>query len=163
MRGSASSEMQQTELDRALSRIEDERFLRQTFMSSGYAAVADILADTEEVRMLLANKDSALPLMRARYRELEASMPDTARLSYFVVFGLARDRQMVGDIAAYLKRVMVLPIDKLTTPWLGFLHGVHALELITNGQVRSPGTGGTRKQFEELIAGAQAWAKTHDQ
>ncbi len=152
--------MQQSELIGVLEKIEAEDFLRPTFLASGYGTVADVIGATEEVRTLLANKDGVLPELRTRYRERKASMPDTAHLVYFVVFGLARDRQMTSEIISYLKQCMVLPIEQLKSPWLAFLHGARALELITNGSVRTPGTGGSRKQFEEFLSDVQAWADT---
>ena len=153
--------MQQQTLLAILEKIEVESFLRPTFNASGYQAVADDLGATPEVQTLLAYQDASLPLMRARYRELAASMPDTARLVYFVVFGLARDRQMIREIVSYLKQCRVLPIEKLTSPWLAFLHGVHALELITGGQVQAPNSGGSGKQFDKFLTQVEKWAKSN--
>ena len=152
--------MQQPNVPGILEKIEEESFLRPTFISSGYGMVADIIGETEEVQTLLANRETSLPYMRARYRERSASMPDEVRLVYFVVFGLAHDRQMVREISSYLKRCLDRPIAQLIWPWLAFLHGAHALELITGGQIRGPGTGGSAKQYNQFLTEVENWTRT---
>ena len=146
-------------MDELLGTIEDESFLRQTFIASGYGAVADILSSTPEVQSLLNDKERSLPLLRARYREQEAEMSDAARLVYFVIFGEARDREMLPEIVSYLKAMRGLSTS-LLWPWHPFLHGVRALELITGGDVRGPGTGGSAKQFDQFVTQVDEWAKT---
>jgi hypothetical protein len=153
--------MQQPNVPGILEKIEAESFLRPTFISSGYGMVGDIVGETEEVQTLLANKEASLPFMRARYRERDARMRDEIRLVYFVVFGLARDRQMVREISSYLKWCLDRPIEQLIWPWLAFLHGAHALELITGGQIRAPGTGGSAKQFDQFLTQVENWTDTH--
>jgi len=152
--------MEQPNLPGILEQIEAESFLRPTSLASGYGTVAEILGDTPEVQTLLAHQNVSLPLLRARYRDRDASMPDVVRLVYFVVFGVARDREMLPAISSYLKWCLELPISKLTSPWQAFLHGARALELITGGQVRTPGTGGSAKQFNEFLNQVENWAKT---
>lgn len=143
-----------------LETIEAESFLQPTFIASGYGTVADILSTTPEVQSLLDDKERSLPLLRARYRELEEELADTARLVYFVIFGLARDREMLPEIVAYLKAMRGLSTS-LIWPWHPFIHGVHSLELITGGDVRGPGTGGSAKQFDEFVTQVEQWARTH--
>ena len=153
--------VQQSDVSRILDTIEVEGFLHPTFIASGHGTVADVLGATHEVQALLNNKKASLPLLRARYREQDTTMADGVRLVYFVIFGLARDRQMLGEIISYLKRVQGLSISKLMWPWHPFLHGARALELITGGQVQAPGTGGSAKLFENFLTQVENWAKTH--
>jgi hypothetical protein len=145
-------------IEKLLETIEDEGFLRPTSIASGYGTVADILTATPEVQSLLDNKQRTLPLLRARYRERQAEIADSARLVYFVIFGAARDREILPDIVAYLK-AMGRRSTSLIWPWHPFIHGVHALDLITGGAVPGPGTGGSAKQFAEFVAQVEQWAE----
>src|SRR5205823_903005 len=95
-------DMQQSDIVGILDTIEEESFLNPTFIASGHKTVADILSQTREVQALLDDKSASLPLMRARYQEQGARMADGVRLVYFVVFGLARDRQMLPEIISYM-------------------------------------------------------------
>ena len=147
-------------IGKLLETIEAESFLAPTSIASGYGTVADMVSATPEVQSLLEDKERTLPLLRARYREQEAKMPDAARLVYFVVFGAARDREMLPDILSYLKTIGRRSTS-LIWPWHPFIHGVHALELITGGDVRGPGTGGSAKQFDEFVTQVEQWAATH--
>ena len=153
--------MQQSDIDRILDAIEEESFLNPTFIASGHGTVADVLGSTPEVQALLDGKNTSLPIMRARYREQDARMADGARLVYFVVFGLARDRQMIKDITSSLKRYRGLPISTLMSPWHPFLHGAKALEQITGSEIHAPVSGTSAKQFDEFVNRVEEWAKTH--
>jgi hypothetical protein len=152
--------MQQAELNRILDAIEEESFLNPTFIASGHATVADVLGETPEVQTLLDNKDASLPLMRARYREQGGGMVDGVRLVYFVVFGLARDRQMLREIISYLRRCRNLSTSTLMSPWHPFLHGARALELITGGQVQAPRRRVSEEQFDQFLTQVEKWAET---
>ena len=145
-------------IDELLETIEAESFLRPTGIASGYGTVAEMVTATPEVQSLLEDKERTLPLLRARYREHQAKMPDAARLVYFVIFGAARDREMLPDIVSYLK-AMGRRSTSLIWPWHPFIHGVHSLDLITGGEVRGPGTGGSAKQFEEFVTQVEQWAE----
>lgn len=153
--------MQQSEIAEILDRIEEESFLYPTFIASGHQTVADILSETREVQALLDERSVSLPLMRARYREEGARMSDGVRLVYFVVFGLARDRQMIPEIVSYLKRTKGLSTSTLMSPWHPFLHGARALELITDGQAQAPGSGDSMKQFDRFLDRVEEWAHSH--
>jgi hypothetical protein len=152
--------VQQSDVSRILDTIEAEGFLHPTFIASGHGTVADVLGATHEVQTLLDNREASLPLLRARYREQDAIMADGPRLVYFVIFGLARDRQMLGEIVSYLKRVQGLSTSKLMWPWHPFLHGARALELITGGQVQAPDTLASAKQFDQFLTQVESWTKT---
>lgn len=152
--------MQRPEIAGILDTIAEESFLRPTLIASGRGTVAVVLEATQEVQTLLDEQDASLPLMRARYREHDSEMTDEARLVYFVVFGLARDRQMLREISSYLRRVRGFPASVLMSPWHPFLHGADALELITGGEVQSPASDGSAKQFDEFLARVEKWA-TH--
>ena len=153
--------VEQSDVSRILDTIEAESFLLPTLIASGHGTVADVLGATHEVQTLLDNRESALPLLRARYRERDTTMADGARLVYFVIFGLARDRQMLGEIVSYLKRVHDLSTSRLMWPWHPFLHGARALELITGGQVQAPDTRTSAKQFNQFLTQVESWAKLH--
>ena len=153
--------MQQADTSKILDAIEDESFLNPTFIASGHGTVADVLGSTPEVQALLADKSASLPLIRSRYRGRDGAMSDGARLAYFVVFGLARDHEMIRDILSYLRRGRSLPTSQLMWPWHPFLHGAKALEMITGGNVQAPGSGGSEKQFDEFLTRVEDWAKTH--
>jgi len=153
--------LQESDVSRILETIETESFLHPTFIASGHGTVAEVLGATHEVQTLLDNKKVSLPLLRARYREQDPTMADGARLVYFVLFGLARERQMLGEIVSYLKRVQGLSTSKLMWPWHPFLHGVHALELITGGQVQAPDTRASAKQFDQFLTQVENWTRTH--
>jgi hypothetical protein len=153
--------MQESNISQILTAIETESFLHPTFIASGHETVADILSGTQEVQTLLDSKNVSLPLMRTRYREQDAGMADGARLVYFVLFGLAQDRQMIGEIIPYLKRSRDLSTARLWWPWHPFLHGVRALELITDRDVQAPRSSAPAKQFDEFLTQVENWAKTH--
>src|SRR5215510_6601400 len=142
------SDAQHPDIAELMEKLEAESFLGPTLIASGYGSVADIISATTEVQSLLDDEERSLPLLRARYREREPRMPDAARLVYFVIFGVARDREMLPEILSYLKAIGRRSTS-LIWPWHPFIHGVHALELITGGDVRGPGTGGSAKQFDE--------------
>ena len=152
--------MQADIVQNILEKIEDESFLAPTSIASGYGTVADVIAETPEIQTLLADADVSLPLIRKRYREHEASMADATRLVYFVIFGLTRDREMLPDIVSRLKEYARLSLATLTWPWHPYLHGVKALELITGGQVQTPGTGGSAKDFDKFLDEVERWAAT---
>ena len=152
--------VQQSDVNRILDTIEAEGFLHPTLIASGHGTVAEVLGGTHEIQALLDNKEVSLPLLRARYREQDPTMADGARLVYFVILGLAQDRQMLGEIVSYLKRVQSLSTSKLMWPWHPFLHGVHALELITGGQVQAPDTRASAKQFVQFLTQVENWIKT---
>ena len=149
--------MQQSEIIRILEVIEQEEFITPTFIASGHETVAHILGEKAEFKTLLHHKGSSLPLMRERYREQDAKMTDEVRLVYFVAFGLARDREMTRDIILYLNRFRDKPISSLLSPWHPFLHGMHALEKITGGQIQAPGSSGSMKQFDEFLNRITKW------
>ncbi len=153
--------MQRPEIAGILDTIEEESFLRPTLIASGRGTVVVVLEGTQEVQTLLAERDASLPLMRARYREQDSEMTNEARLVYFVVFGLARDGQMLREISSYLRSVRGFPASVLMSPWHPFLHGADALELITGGQIRAPGTGGSAKQFDQFLTQVEKWATTN--
>jgi hypothetical protein len=153
--------MEQANLAEILDAVERESFLDSTFIASGHATVARILAETPEIQTLLQNKTASLPLMRSRYKQHDATMTDNARLVYLIVFGLAGDREMIDTIIAYLKRSLNGPPSQLMSPWHPFLHGAQALERITEGQVQAPRSSGTKGQFEEFLRQVEEWEKTH--
>ena len=153
--------MQRPEIAGILNTIEEENFLRPTLIASGRGTVVVVLEGTQEIQTLLAERDASLPLMRARYRERDSEMTDEVRLVYFVIFGLARDGQMLSDISSYLKRVLRYPASVLMSPWHPFMHGADALELITGGQIRAPRTDGSVKQFDQFLTEVENWTKTH--
>jgi hypothetical protein len=153
--------MQADSVQDILDKIEDESFLAPTAIASGYETVADVIRETPEIQTLLANADVSLPLIRKRYREQEAHMTDATRLVFFVIFGLTRDREMLPDIVSRLKQYTRLSAATLTWPWHPYLHGLKALELITAGQVQTPGTGGSAKQFRNFLDEVERWATTH--
>lgn len=152
--------MQAETVQDILNKIEDESFLAPTSIASGYETVADVIAQTPEIQTLLANADDSLPLVRKRYRQDETNMADATRLVYFVIFGLSRDREILPDIVARLKQYEVLSAATLMWPWHPYLHGVKALELITGGHVRTPGTGGSAQQFRKFLDEVERWAAT---
>ena len=143
----------------ALEKMENEDFLSSTYIASGRDTVADILGATAEFHLLLDNKDTSLPLLRARYRSNVDKMTDSARLAYFVVIGLARDKQMTSELISYLKRSLNIDRSTILSPWHPFMHGMHALEKITGGAIRSPDSGGTTKEFDRFLDQAADWAK----
>lgn len=153
--------MEQSNIVRILDAVEQESFLNPTFIASGHETVADIIGETPEVQALLDHKSSSLPLMRARYRERNAMITDGARLVYFVVFGLAHDREMIRDIISYLKSCRSMSTSTLLWPWHPFLHGMHALEKITGGQIQAPKSSGSMKQVDEFLTRVLKWEETH--
>jgi hypothetical protein len=150
--------MQADTVQNILDKIEDQSFLAPTSIASGYDTVADVIGQTPEIETLLANADASLPLIRERYRQDDASMAEATRLVYFVIFGLARDREMLPDIVARLKQYERLSTATLIWPWHPYLHGVKALESITGGHVQTPGTGGSAKQFRKFLDEVERWA-----
>ena len=153
--------MQADSVQDILDKIEDESFLAPTSIASGYGTVADVIEHTPEIQALLANADVSLPLIRKRYRKDEANMADATRLVYFVIFGLARDREILPDVVASLKQYEGLSTATLMWPWHPYLHGVKALELITGGHVQTPGTGGSAQQFQKFLDEVEQWAATN--
>jgi hypothetical protein len=150
--------LQQTIIE-ALEKMEKEDFLSSTYIASGRDTVADILGATVEFHLLLDNKDASLPLLRARYRSNADKMTDSARLSYFVIIGLARDKEMMSELISYLKRNLNIDRTTLLSPWHPFMHGMNALEKITGGAIRSPDSGGKTKEFDRFLDQVADWAK----
>jgi hypothetical protein len=153
------NDMLQQKIIEALEKMEKEDFLSSTNIASGHATVANILGDTAEFHLLLDNKDTSLPLLRARYRSNADKMADSARLAYFVVIGLARDKEMMSEVISYLKRTLNIDRSTILSPWHPFMHGMHALEKITGGAIRSPDSGGTTKDFDRFLDQVADWAK----
>ena len=151
--------MEEASLTKILDAVEQPGFLDSTAIASGHETVARILAETPEIQTLLENRTATLPVMRSRYQQRDARMTDNARLVYFIVFGLARDREMIDAIIAYLKRSLNARTSQLMSPWHPFLHGVQALERITEGQVQAPRSSGTKGQFEEFLQQVEKWEK----
>lgn len=154
------NDSQHPDVAELIEAIEDESFLGPTSIASGYGTVADIVGATPEVQSLLDDEERSLPLLRVRYREKRDRMSDAVRLVYFIIFGVARDREMLPEIVSYLKTIGRRSTS-LIWPWHPFIHGVHALELITGGAVRGPGTGGSAKQFDEFVTQVEQWSQTH--
>jgi hypothetical protein len=99
--------------------------------------------------------------MRGRYRERGDNMADEARLVYFVIFGLERDREMIRDILSYLQRCRHMPPSTLLSPWHPFLHGMNALGKITGGWAQAPKSSLAIAQFDDFLNRVAEWERNH--
>jgi hypothetical protein len=155
--------MDDTTLNQILDEFEQPGFLNPTMIASGHGTVADVIGTMPNIRVLVEQRSSSVPLITARYRERDAAMADHERLVYFVVFGLLNQRQMSHDIIAYLRGCRRVPHSTLASPWHPFLHGIKTLELFTGGQVQAPKSNASMKEFERFIDGVAKWEQTHTQ
>jgi len=153
--------MEHKDIADTLNTIEQESFLAATLIASGHETVANILIESAEIKALIDNKAVSLPAVRDRYQGQEAKLADHARLVYFVFFGLAHDALMIDEIKTYLLRNHDLPDSTLLSPWHPYLHGMNAIEKITDGQVIAPDSSNARTQLEAFLAQVTRWEAQH--
>jgi hypothetical protein len=164
---SANMNMQEVQISQyldvveSLNAIEKEDFLEPTIIASGHTTVVDVLKRMPEIQLLIEHQNVSLPLMRSRYREQEATMPDAVRLVYFIVFGLTQDLEMTDDIISYLKRCRGLSQDVLLSPWHPYLHGLRTLSKFTNGEVQAPSDFAPVSELDKFLDQFEKWKKLH--
>ena len=152
---------QDSDVVKSLDEIEKEYFLEPTIIASGHETVVYVVSRMREIQLLIERPNVSLPLMRTRYRERDATMPDEVRLVYFIVFGLTQYREMTDDIISYLKRCRGLSKDILFSPWHPYLHGLQTLAKFTNGEVQPPSESAPVSELDKFLDQFEGWKKLH--
>jgi len=152
---------QDSDVVKSLDEIEKEYFWEPTIIASGHTTVVYVVSRMREIQLLIERPNVSLPLMRTRYRERDATMPDEVRLVYFIVFGLTQYREMTDDIISYLKRCRGLSEDILLSPWHPYLHGLRTLAKFTNGEVQAPSDFAPVSELDKFLDRFERWQKLH--
>lgn len=155
--------MNETNIPQILDQFEQQSFLDATMIASGHRTVAGIIQSMPQIKTLLEQRSVSVPLITSRYRERDTKLPDHARLVYFVLFGALNLREMSRDISAYLRRSNRVPHSMIASPWHPFLHGIHAMESFTGGQIQAPKSNALMKDFERFLDDVAQWELNHKQ